>query len=525
MDLSTGKKHARLISKDDKAGNKKPLASSASSALATVIADEKEELRHLKEGELSVSVTPGGGAVVVPAGSAVVESGDEASSLARNAEEADARSSSPSGLDPASEAIRGILMSLPEPEPELSEAAKNPAIKPEELTALLRKVWERRQEQLKEAFKGAKTEAQQMHGLLQQLLEPSSAMLSDKASTSLSDWEEHRINLLEGLEYHVATLHNAEDFTAMGGIGVMTMLLNDTVGGAEGSSAVSPAVASRAAWVLGTATKYAPKIQKQATDDGTHIVLMRALGAATRALEGLAVGTDVAVAGARFNGFTTSEALEVGAKTVYALGSLARGNHDALVSLSHMGLGRELRNLMKASAAAAQQGGAKGRGLCSKSATLLGDLIRETHERKSKAEGPADDALPSGDGAASVLMTALDAKTKTAMAIDGSADGSTAGKTTAAASRALGFSSFASSHQFVLDHLCGNHHHDEREARDHHKGDASSICHPQSLSGEGDSDARRTAELVEAAVGDALSSVKDVFASACGKSSAAELTA
>lgn len=241
---------------------------------------------------------------------------------------------------------RDILLSLPEPEPELQAAMAAPdAMSPEAMQALVARLWAKRQAELAEAFKGAKTEAQQMQGLLKTLLtgQREVAEGEDAPSTPsglLTDSE--RISILQDLEYFVSSMHNAEDFTSMGGLTAAVALLNDT----------SLDVALHAAWVLGTAVKYAPGLQAAAVEkEGAlpgvlallaaaadahtaHAALLPREGADASAWEP-ALGSPLAAVWGAADGKPAVVPVAALARGVYALGGLLRGaaNTDAKQAL------------------------------------------------------------------------------------------------------------------------------------------------------------------------------------------------
>lgn len=98
-------------------------------------------------------------------------------------------------------------------------------------------------------------------------------------------------------------------------------------------------------------------------------------------------------------------AAALAAKLVYAAGALARGNAAAVAQLLAGGLADELRALRDV-------GGALPRALCVKSASLVGDLVREHGEAAAAA---AAAAVLEGGGAtpaAAQLFTNLDAETR-----------------------------------------------------------------------------------------------------------------
>ena len=103
------------------------------------------------------------------------------------------------------ENMRRILESLPEPEPDILNAMKQ-KLSSEEMAELLRKVWNRRQAQLKEFLDNIKTDADFMKALINNLM--STAQLTELADPA----DDSRITVLEDLEFHVGKADNAKDF-------------------------------------------------------------------------------------------------------------------------------------------------------------------------------------------------------------------------------------------------------------------------------------------------------------------------
>ena len=224
--------------------------------------------------------------------------------------------------------MQHVLLALPSgsgERTELEAALASPvALSPSEMQALLDRLWERRQAELREVFKSTKNEAQLLQGLLAKLLVPPTT----PAAEGPSDLTTYRVALLEDMEAFVASVHNAEDFTTMGGIATLAMLLNDT----------SIEVAATAAWVVGTAVKYAPVVQAAAVQAG---VLPGLLGLLDRSVTGAlsassphALSAHAAVPGSSTAGGSGSSSVAVPYVTamnraVYSLGSLLRSNAAA----------------------------------------------------------------------------------------------------------------------------------------------------------------------------------------------------
>jgi hypothetical protein len=244
----------------------------------------------------------------------------------------------PVGLSPQDEVRSRVLLSLPEPEPALVDAVRA-ALPPDELSALLARVWDKRQEQIRDAWAAAKSEGQQMAAALGALAGAGGAPLpaADVAAA------------LEDLEFHVANVHNAEDFAAMGGLSAMVRLLNAS---AEG-------VPARAAWVIGTAVKGQGGLIDVALADG--------------AAGGVVALMERALAGAEGGAGGGEEPLRTLAKALYAAGALTRAHAGGQRAFSAGGGASLLR---RALAAATARGGATpaAKAVAAKALRLVADL-------------------------------------------------------------------------------------------------------------------------------------------------------
>jgi hypothetical protein len=243
----------------------------------------------------------------------------------------------PAGLSPQDEVRSRVLLSLPEPEPSLVDAVAS-AVPAEELSALLGRVWEKRQAQIKDAWAAAKSEGQQMAAALGALAGAGGAPLppGDVAAA------------LEDLEFHVANVHNAEDFAAMGGLGAMVRLLNAT---AEG-------VPARAAWVIGTAVKGQGGLIDVALADG-------AAGGVRALMEAALARAEAGLGG--------EEPFKTLAKGLYAAGALTRA-HAAGQRAFAAGGGAALLRRALAAAAARKGASAAAKAVAEKALRLIADL-------------------------------------------------------------------------------------------------------------------------------------------------------
>jgi hypothetical protein len=204
--------------------------------------------------------------------------------------------------DPAA-VMQAVLMGLPEPPRELADALAA-GLTGAQLTALLERLWAARQVELADAIAAMRTEGETMAGLLRGIV---NGTLTGPA----------RLSALADLEYAVSQVHNAEDFAAMGGVALLTQLLNGT----------NPSEVAAVAWTLGSALKYAAKVQAAAARHGTAVALLSTI---TRGLS--ASTTDAAAA----------DWVRVTGKALYALAALLRGNAPAQSELRGMGAGHVL---------------------------------------------------------------------------------------------------------------------------------------------------------------------------------------
>jgi hypothetical protein len=293
------------------------------------------------------------------------------------------------GLDEATARMKDVLLGLPVPEPELNVAIAAGMSK-EELTALLHRLWEKRQKELKEAFSSAKTEAHQMHELLHDLL---SFQLQGSASNVT---QERAIQILVNLEYFVSTLHNAEDFRGMGGLPTIIMLLNHS----------DIDVSTNAAWVLGSASKYADSVQQVVYENGGVVAAMTLLerslvdiDAAANVVtfsDGASVAFDNAV-------LQYQNGVKAASKALYAIGGMLRG-HKASAEQFLM-LGGEhvlLRSLQSASGAVSVRVPNDAgipfskalQGVCVKAGTVLADLFASYDAQAGSSAEASGDAIP-----------------------------------------------------------------------------------------------------------------------------------
>ena len=245
MDMTTGQKWAKKLAPEERKDVRTDFLTKREPSAGGVVVQDDEEL-----GMIAVPVEG-----AEPNLNADLEDSEDSTS---GGEIIDPLIPEIEGLNRSEQRMAQILEQLPVPESELHDAVMN-KLPPEELRAILQKVWARRQAELKEAFADAKTEAQQMQLALSSLVNNASLPERDVVET------------LQNLEYFVATMHNAEDFAAMGGLMSTVMMINSP----------SLRVSTAAAWVLGTAVKGHLQLQLKALEAGAAPLLLKLLDDAT----------------------------------------------------------------------------------------------------------------------------------------------------------------------------------------------------------------------------------------------------
>jgi hypothetical protein len=225
-----------------------------------------------------------------------------------------------------------VLLSLPVPEPVLAEAVRK-RLPAAEVEAIAARVWAARQTELAEAWSHTKTEGAQTQGALNAL--DSSISAGDDSTLA---------EALEDLEFQVASVHNAEDFAALGGLSRVGKLM----------SHASPAVAARAAWVLGTAIKGQPALIDAALDIG--------------AAKGVAALLSVSLSR------PDHPDLRGAAKAVYAAGALARAHARGQREWLKEGGTLSLANALRAATAASPSTDPAAAALATKTLNLVADL-------------------------------------------------------------------------------------------------------------------------------------------------------
>lgn len=397
MDFASGKKYARNIPLADRGryrkfsstdGGNTPTSSSSSSSSTS-------SLSVVDSSSTLVSSTPIATDTIIPNGlaAAVMEAHQEEVESRTGNSAADAYSSNNNidgdntlespidpritelDLDPASSRMATILLGLPEPEIEVEQALSR-SMSREEVQALLKKVWDRRQEVLKDAFAHAKTEGSQMQDLLNQLIQPEQYNLTT----------EDMIDILESLEYFVATVHNAEDFHAIGGFNVIISLFNHS----------NILIRTPAAWIMGTAIKGHDGLQRAALDLGLAPSLMEMLHTSLDHLD----STKTVIDKSNNNDKIRVLALKAANKAIYALNGLVRYSSLAQSHILSVGGGSVLRRTLNIARQYASMSGTgtsnttpvekQARTLIGKIFTLLSDLVQDendTNGRLSRLSG------------------------------------------------------------------------------------------------------------------------------------------
>lgn len=210
------------------------------------------------------------------------------------------------------EHMRNILGQLPEPDPEVREALTS-RLPPEKMKEILNRVWQKRQKQLEEAIKKMKTEAQQMHSILQDLGENNIRYAEGQQNAS-----DYIVTNLEDLEYYVGKLDNARDFAKMGGLEACLMLLNHT----------ELPVREAAAWVVGSTVKMERELQDLAVSIGSIPMFLNAV-------KDLANWNTEA-------SFLPLAHIQVLNKCIYTLGGILRRNPNAQAQLMYLDGGNTL---------------------------------------------------------------------------------------------------------------------------------------------------------------------------------------
>jgi len=300
MDLSAGKRYAKKLAPEPTPTVDPPSPPAISAVHAAVGTDGAVTITEGPPAVTNVAAAtdaPAGKTGPPPSLPLTAVSSDAAAA----ANETGVESTEPPA-DPAA-VMQSVLLGLPQPPQELT-AALAAGLSGDALHALLERLWAARQAELADAIASMRTEGQTMAALLTGIVNGS---LVGQA----------RVTALHDLEFAVSQLHNAEDFAAMGGVAVLTQLLNGT----------DPTEVAAVAWTLGSALKYAAKVQTAAARHGTAVGLLSAM---TRGLS----EPPTTAAGGQWQRVT--------GKALYALAALLRHNPAAQAELRRLGAGHVL---------------------------------------------------------------------------------------------------------------------------------------------------------------------------------------
>ncbi|RYE98047.1 MAG: hypothetical protein EOO41_02835 [Methanobacteriota archaeon] len=337
-----------------------------------------------------------------------------AAALARESDQEGARAALPVHDSSTAHAervqlMRDVLLALPEPDPELKSAVDS-GVHGEQLQELLEVVWKRRQVMLAEVAASMKSEAQIMRSRVDALVlpvthAPGERPEADTVATVASEDDEvqTRLSALEDLEFFVSSVHNAEDFTNTGGMATVVALLN--------SSSIQ--TATHAAWVVGTACKYAPKIQAAALN----------MSALERLVQLSARVSGAVAHSVHESGADVSSRLREAGHVVYALGGLLRGGartsaahwvaasgHDALDALAAAAV-----RVLDAPAPVACAAAGRVSALLQKVYTLAQDVLLELSVDSVASAQQA--AAPTRDAGGPQITSLLDAAPQTVPAV------------------------------------------------------------------------------------------------------------
>eukprot|EP00750_Incisomonas_marina_P002762 INCI12603.1.p1 GENE.INCI12603.1~~INCI12603.1.p1 ORF type:complete len:526 (+),score=121.82 INCI12603.1:353-1930(+) len=224
--------------------------------------------------------------------------------------------------------LKQLLLDLPEPEPELLEGLEA-RLTDEQMEEIYRRVWQKRQAEIREAFKHTRDDVKLIKRLLGVLVRgrPDQREATLAAGLNVSTVDEQLEALLD-LEYIVSDIDHAGDFFFLGGLNVIGDALRfgrelPDDGDDEIHETDILTVRARAAWVLGTAVKNQWKLQSAVADS---FVLPDVLDLI---LEAYPRGDTAAAS-----------------KGIYCLGSLLRHNPPAQEQFLRLGGVEQLQTLL-----------------------------------------------------------------------------------------------------------------------------------------------------------------------------------
>ena len=193
--------------------------------------------------------------------------------------------------------IERVLDALPEPPTDLQAAKKE--MDPERYKAAMKILWEKRQKELHEAKDAIHDSADAM--------QKGTSVLLDETSSDTD-----KVGVLTSMEQEVMQLDNAMDFATIGGLAAVINLLDHR----------SIVVRKSAAWVVGTAVKNYPEVQKAAKALGAIDTFLNVLRAESGNLVEESSSVDFNLAALEAN-------IGLLGKQLYGLGATVRGSLEA----------------------------------------------------------------------------------------------------------------------------------------------------------------------------------------------------
>ena len=172
------------------------------------------------------------------------------------------------------DSLKQLLLDLPEPEPELVDGIRN-KLSEEQMEEIYRRVWRKRQQEIRDAFKATRDDITLIKSLLGTLVRgrPDQRETTIAAGLEVSSIDD-QIQALIDLEYIVSDIDQAGDFFHLGGLQVIGDALSFGDADAAGDDQVVDKetlsqyydVRAKSAWVLGTAVKNQFKLQAAIAD-------------------------------------------------------------------------------------------------------------------------------------------------------------------------------------------------------------------------------------------------------------------
>ena len=251
-----------------------------------------------------------------------------------------------SGEEAEFEEIERVLKELPEPDKRFAEAAGLRQKDPVAYEKAVRRLWQKRQEELAKAFEELADEAQILREHLHVLVAHNSS-------------EADVLHSLAELEYMVQNLDTAQDFAALNGLEVVMMKLMDE----------SARTRTQAAYVIGSACKLDHSLQSKARELGVLALLQDQLEKTWNV--------------------NSQEAKTECAKVLYALSALIRGSPDNQEEMASTPFVSILQDIVDTPMEDID------RRVQTKAVTLLDDMLQESCH--SPASNPDIIVVPVGD--------------------------------------------------------------------------------------------------------------------------------